>query len=55
MSNFYKNELQNASEGVEKIIGDSLRSNPKNQFTLLGQAIEMLMTGKYAFVYVSFG
>jgi len=43
---------QNATSGTEKALGDSLRKNPGTLFSILGEAIKMLMTGKYAFTYV---
>ena len=36
------------------MIGDSLRANPSNLISTLGEAKAKLMTGKYAFTFVIF-
>lgn len=43
---------QSASNGVEKLIGDTLRENPDNLFSNLGEAKKKLMDGKHALAYV---
>ena len=45
--------IQNASNGYEKVIGDSLRANPKNLVSNFKQVKEKLATGHYAFPFVS--
>ena len=42
-----------ATSGPEKVIGDSLRNNPDNLITNLGEVKAKLITGRYAFSYVS--
>ena len=44
---------QAATNGTEKLIGDSLRANPSNLIANLGEVKPKLMTGHYAFSYVS--
>ncbi len=44
--------LQSATSGPEKIIGDSFRNHPENMFTIPKQGIDLLCTGKFAYVAV---
>ena len=44
--------LKNATEGRDKIIGDSFRKEPSNLISTIDEAETKLMTGQYAFVYV---
>ena len=44
--------LKAATSGIEKIIGDSLRMHPENMFTSPYKGIEMLCSGKFAYVSV---
>jgi len=45
--------LQNSTDGMEKLIGDSLRTHPENMFYDPRQVIKKLMTGKHALAQVS--
>lgn len=44
--------IKRATNGAEKIIGDSLRANPENLIANLGQVKQKLVKGTYAFTYV---
>lgn len=44
--------LQAATSGPEKVIGDSFRKHPENMFTTPYQGIDLLCTGKFAYVAV---
>ena len=44
---------QNAANGSEKLIGDSLRANPDNLITSLKDLDKRMMTGCCAFTFVN--
>ena len=53
MIGFYISSQKAATSGPEKALGDSLRNNPDNLITNLGEVKAKLMTGRYAFSYVN--
>ena len=45
--------FQNSTNGIEKMIGDSLRAHPENLFYDTKDVKQKLMTRKYALLQVS--